>query len=46
MVKYGSGLRTLKGELFALLSKKGSSGLKVAELAKSPQVVSEINVSY
>jgi hypothetical protein len=38
MVKYGLRPRTLKGELFALLSKKGSSGLKVSELAKSPQV--------
>lgn len=46
MVKYGLRPRTLKGELFALLSKKGSTGLKVAELAKSPQVffnLSEIN---
>ena len=46
MVKYGLRPRTLKGELFTLLSKKGSGGLKVAELAKSPQVVSETNCSY
>ncbi|VAH57894.1 unnamed protein product [Triticum turgidum subsp. durum] len=39
MVKYGLRPRTLKGELFALLSKKGSGGLKVAELAKSPQII-------
>jgi hypothetical protein len=38
MVKYGLRPRTLKGELFALLSKKGSNGLKVSELAKSPEV--------
>ncbi|VAH42682.1 unnamed protein product [Triticum turgidum subsp. durum] len=44
MVKYGLRPRTLKGELFALLSKKGSSGLKVAELAKSPQIIG-INLS-
>ncbi|KAF7028296.1 hypothetical protein CFC21_040241 [Triticum aestivum] len=39
MVKYGLRPRTLKGELFTLLSKKGSGGLKVAELAKSPQII-------
>ncbi|KAM3371670.1 hypothetical protein ACQJBY_018849 [Aegilops geniculata] len=39
MVKYGLRPRTLKGELFALLSKEGSGGLKVAELAKSPQII-------
>uniref|UniRef100_A0A0D3GTM7 Homeobox domain-containing protein n=1 Tax=Oryza barthii TaxID=65489 RepID=A0A0D3GTM7_9ORYZ len=39
MVKYGLRPRTLKGELFALLSKKGSGGLKVSELAKSPEIV-------
>jgi hypothetical protein len=38
MVKYGLRPHTLKGELFALLSKKGSGGLKVSELAKSPEV--------
>ncbi|KAM0862284.1 hypothetical protein ACQ4PT_045348 [Festuca glaucescens] len=44
MVKYGLRPRTLKGELFALLSKKGSSGLKVSELAKSPQII-DLNLS-
>ncbi|KAI5005272.1 hypothetical protein ZWY2020_032515 [Hordeum vulgare] len=39
MVKYGLCPRTLKGELFALLSEKGSGGLKVAELAKSSQII-------
>ncbi|KAI5005270.1 hypothetical protein ZWY2020_032513 [Hordeum vulgare] len=38
MVKYGLCPRTLKGELFALLSEKGG-GLKVAELAKSSQII-------
>ncbi|CAM0885706.1 unnamed protein product [Alopecurus aequalis] len=44
MVKYGLRPRTLKGELFALLSKKGSGGLKVSELAKSPQII-DLNLS-
>lgn len=44
MVKYGLRPRTLKGELFALLSKKGIGGLKVSELAKSPQIV-DLNLS-
>ncbi|KAL6644463.1 hypothetical protein ACP70R_016071 [Stipagrostis hirtigluma subsp. patula] len=44
MVKYGLRPRTLKGELFALLSKEGSGGLKVSELAKSPEIV-DLNVS-
>uniref|UniRef100_A0A0E0LNF8 Homeobox domain-containing protein n=1 Tax=Oryza punctata TaxID=4537 RepID=A0A0E0LNF8_ORYPU len=44
MVKYGLRPRTLKGELFALLSKKGSGGLKVSELAKSPEIV-DLNIS-
>ncbi|XP_062180685.1 homeobox-DDT domain protein RLT3-like [Phragmites australis] len=39
MVKYGLRPCTLKGELFALLSKEGSGGLKVSELAKSPEIV-------
>ncbi|KAK3166231.1 hypothetical protein QOZ80_1AG0043140 [Eleusine coracana subsp. coracana] len=43
MVKYGLRPRTLKGELFALLSKKGSGGLKVSELAKSPEIV-DLNI--
>lgn len=38
MVKYGLRPRTLKGELFTVLSKIGSCGLKVSELANSPQV--------
>ncbi|KAL6870596.1 hypothetical protein ACP4OV_014444 [Aristida adscensionis] len=44
MVKYGLRPRTLKGELFALLSKEGSGGLKVSELAKSPEIV-DLNLS-
>ncbi|KAF0908070.1 hypothetical protein E2562_022918 [Oryza meyeriana var. granulata] len=44
MVKYGLRPRTLKGELFALLSKKGSCGLKVSELAESPEIV-DLNIS-
>ncbi|KAL5196616.1 hypothetical protein ABZP36_000128 [Zizania latifolia] len=44
MVKYGLRPRTLKGELFALLSKKGSGGLKVPELATSPEIV-DLNLS-
>ncbi|XP_040381805.1 homeobox-DDT domain protein RLT3 [Oryza brachyantha] len=43
MVKYGLRPRTLKGELFALLSKKGSRGLKISELAKSPEIV-DLNI--
>lgn len=50
MVKYGLRPRTLKGELFALLLIKGSGGLKVSELAKSPEVfifiILEINCRY
>jgi hypothetical protein len=38
MAKYGLRPRTLKGELFALLSKAGSCGLKVSVLAKSSEV--------
>lgn len=38
MVKYGLRPRTLKAELFSLLAKKGSSGIKVSELARSSQV--------
>lgn len=38
MVKYGLRPCTLKGELFALLSKAGSCGLKVSVLAKSSEV--------
>lgn len=38
MVKYGLRPRTLKGELFVLLSKAGSCGLKVSVLAKSSEV--------
>uniref|UniRef100_K4A525 Homeobox domain-containing protein n=1 Tax=Setaria italica TaxID=4555 RepID=K4A525_SETIT len=44
MVKYGLRPRTLKGELFALLSKAGSGGLKVSVLAKSSEIV-DLNVS-
>ncbi|XP_008795938.2 homeobox-DDT domain protein RLT3-like [Phoenix dactylifera] len=39
MAKYGLHPRTLKGELFTLLSKKGTSGLKVSELARASQIV-------
>lgn len=38
MEKYGLRPRTLKGELFSLLSKQGSRGFKVSELAGAPQV--------
>lgn len=38
MVKYGLRPCTLKGELFSLLSKAGSCGLKVSVLAKSSEV--------
>jgi hypothetical protein len=38
MVKYGLRSCTLKGKLFIALSKIGSCGLKVSDLAKSPQV--------
>ncbi|XP_066365573.1 homeobox-DDT domain protein RLT3-like isoform X2 [Miscanthus floridulus] len=44
MVKYGLRPRTLKGELFALLSKAGSCGLKVSVLAKSSEII-DLNVS-
>ncbi|KAL5198622.1 hypothetical protein ABZP36_002134 [Zizania latifolia] len=44
MVKYGLRPCTLKGELFVLLSKKGSGGLKVSELATSPEIV-DLNLS-
>ncbi|CAN6313415.1 unnamed protein product [Urochloa humidicola] len=44
MVKYGLRPRTLKGELFALLSKAGSGGLKVSVLAKSSEIV-DLNIS-
>ncbi|CAL9042752.1 unnamed protein product [Musa banksii] len=39
MEKYGLRPHTLKGELFSLLSKQGSGGLKVSELAGAPQIV-------
>lgn len=38
MAKYGLRPRTLKGELFTLLSKQGTGGLKVSELARASQV--------
>jgi len=38
MAKYGLRPRTLKGELFTILSDQGSCGLKVSELAKTSQV--------
>ncbi|XP_008813491.2 homeobox-DDT domain protein RLT3 [Phoenix dactylifera] len=39
MAKYGLCPRTLKGELFTLLSKQGTGGLKVSELARASQIV-------
>ncbi|WOL01008.1 homeobox-DDT domain protein RLT3 [Canna indica] len=39
MEKYGLHHRTLKGELFSLLSKQGSGGLKISELARVSQIV-------
>ncbi|KAK1259058.1 hypothetical protein QJS04_geneDACA005525 [Acorus gramineus] len=39
MAKYGLRSRTLKGELFSILSEHGSKGLQVSELAKFPQIV-------
>ncbi|ONK57366.1 uncharacterized protein A4U43_C10F19350 [Asparagus officinalis] len=39
MVKYGLRPRTLKGELFTILSDQGIGGLKVSELAKTSQIV-------
>ncbi|KAK1281578.1 hypothetical protein QJS10_CPB22g00981 [Acorus calamus] len=39
MAKYGLCPRTLKGELFSILSEHGSKGLHVSELAKFPQIV-------
>ncbi|KAF8683513.1 hypothetical protein HU200_044426 [Digitaria exilis] len=44
MVRYGLRPRTLKGELFSLLSKAGSGGLKVSVLAKSSEII-ELNLS-
>jgi len=38
MAKYDLRPRTLKGELFAILSDHGCCGLKVSELAKTSQV--------
>lgn len=38
MVKYGIRPRTLKGELFNILSEHGSSGVVVTELAKASQI--------
>ncbi|KAJ4791039.1 Homeodomain-like transcriptional regulator [Rhynchospora pubera] len=39
MVKYGLRPRTLKCELFTVLSKIGSCGSKVSDLAKSPKII-------
>lgn len=38
MAKYGLRPRTLKGELFNMLSVKGSGGLKVSDMANASQV--------
>lgn len=38
MVKYGLSPATLKGELFSILSEQGNNGMKVSDLANSPQV--------
>jgi hypothetical protein len=46
MVKYGLRPRTLKGELFALLSKAGSGGLKVSVLAKSSEVFNLLKLIF
>ncbi|KAE9451223.1 hypothetical protein C3L33_16855, partial [Rhododendron williamsianum] len=37
MVKYGLSPATLKGELFSILSEQGNKGIKVSDLANSPQ---------
>lgn len=39
MANYGLRPCTLKGELFQILSKEGSLGLRVSELIKKPQIV-------
>ncbi|KAG6482178.1 homeobox-DDT domain protein RLT3-like [Zingiber officinale] len=39
MEKYGLSERTLKGELFSLLSKQGSVGLKISDMARTSQIV-------
>lgn len=39
MVKYGLSPATLKGELFSILTEQGNSGMKVSDLANSPQIV-------
>ncbi|KAG1359055.1 Homeobox-DDT domain protein RLT3 [Cocos nucifera] len=39
MAKYGLRPRTLKGELFTLLYKQGTGGLKVSELARASEIV-------
>ncbi|KAG5533005.1 hypothetical protein RHGRI_027294 [Rhododendron griersonianum] len=39
MVKYGLSPATLKGELFSILSEQGNKGIKVSDLANSPQIV-------
>uniref|UniRef100_A0A2P2MBS6 Uncharacterized protein LOC105643603 isoform X1 n=1 Tax=Rhizophora mucronata TaxID=61149 RepID=A0A2P2MBS6_RHIMU len=44
MVKYGLRQRTLKGELFRLLSEQGNNGLKVSNLANSSQIA-ELNLA-
>ncbi|OWM73841.1 hypothetical protein CDL15_Pgr018901 [Punica granatum] len=44
MRKYGLHPGTLKGELFRLLLQQGNNGLKVSEMARSPQIA-ELNIS-
>ncbi|KAG6536673.1 hypothetical protein ZIOFF_001733 [Zingiber officinale] len=39
MEKYGLSEHTLKGELFSLLSKQGSVGLKISDMARISQIV-------
>ncbi|XP_019098378.1 PREDICTED: homeobox-DDT domain protein RLT3-like, partial [Camelina sativa] len=38
MKNYGLHIGTLKGELFRVLNKQGNNGLKISELANSPEV--------
>ncbi|KAJ8748191.1 hypothetical protein K2173_000599 [Erythroxylum novogranatense] len=44
MLKYGLRPRTLKGELFRLLSEQGNRGMAVSDLAKSSQIA-ELNLA-
>lgn len=46
MMKYGLHPSTLKGELFRLLLEKDNCGLRVSEMMKCPQVISEPESYY